>query len=371
MKKIFLLIIVLIAVTPIVSKAQEYTLLEPLPCIPGTSTGKDCGTTPTISIDSYIGYVFKFSIALAVFLAVLMIIWGGIQYMTSEAPFLKIEGKNKIGGALLGLLLTFASYLILATIDPRLVEINTNVPPIDIDTSGISKFKTDIYNDLNNFSLEAQRENSNLNDKILSDKEELEKLNLSIENDGDILTPEEMEALIVKKTKLEQSIKASESKKIDIATNAYVNTVFKNALDVFHNSISYESKTLVFATGPTVEVNETAKTTLNEYRGIIMDSFEKSIQKLDETADYELVQKLKKDRAFYMQQIDKEEEANVLINKYILNKGGTKAELEQAVKTYQEQLKTVVTATSDTTMAEKYRLILQDRINRTTAYITK
>ncbi len=115
------------------AEGHEYTLLQPLPCIQGTSTGGECATTPTIDLNGYIGYIFKFAIALAAFLAVIMIIWGGVETMTSEVPFIKSNGKDKIQNAVIGLVMVLASYLILVTIDPRLVEINTSIDKLKIN----------------------------------------------------------------------------------------------------------------------------------------------------------------------------------------------------------------------------------------------
>jgi len=67
-------------------------------------------------------FIFKWGIAIAVLLAVLMTIFGGIQYMTSDAIFNKEEGKHKIQSAIMGLLLALSAWIILYTINPRILE---------------------------------------------------------------------------------------------------------------------------------------------------------------------------------------------------------------------------------------------------------
>ena len=136
MKKIFyysfILILLASGARNVLAADNQYTLLEPLPCIAGTGNG-DCTegkVIEKITIDQYIGYVFKFSIALAVFLATIMVIFGGFQYMTSEVPSVKSDGKGRIQSALTGLGFVLISYLVLQTIDPRLVQINTGIDPI-------------------------------------------------------------------------------------------------------------------------------------------------------------------------------------------------------------------------------------------------
>jgi hypothetical protein len=114
-----------------------YTLLEPLPCIEGA--GQNCTNgkgvngisyVEKVTISQYISYVFKLAIALAVFLATVMIIWGGFEYMLSAVPFVKVNAKERITNAIMGLAAALISYLVLQTIDPRLVQVNTTIPPI-------------------------------------------------------------------------------------------------------------------------------------------------------------------------------------------------------------------------------------------------
>ncbi len=131
MKKILfysLILVVWFAGATSVKSATDntYTLLEPLPCLE-----EGCvGTQPTIEIDQYITYIFKFAIALAVLLATVMIIFGGFQWMFSEVPSVKSDGKGKINDAIYGLIAVLVSYLVLQTIDPRLVNIDTRIAPI-------------------------------------------------------------------------------------------------------------------------------------------------------------------------------------------------------------------------------------------------
>src|SRR5690606_22709225 len=64
-------------------------------------------------------------------LAVIMITLGGIQYMTTDAISGKTEGKAVITRALLGLMLALASWLILYTINPNILNfsLNPQAPP--------------------------------------------------------------------------------------------------------------------------------------------------------------------------------------------------------------------------------------------------
>lgn len=143
--------------------APTYTLLEPLPCINGGSTsGCTTGTQVTSpNFQTYIQDMFNLLIALAAVAAVFMIVWGGFQYMTTDAWQGKEEGKKKLWNAVLGLLLILSSYLILKTIDPRLVEIpSTLVKPLNIqytsESSTLSSFFDQMQIDANKYNVQAQ-----------------------------------------------------------------------------------------------------------------------------------------------------------------------------------------------------------------------
>lgn len=109
-------------VTPRVmaDEAFEYTPLSPLP---HTTSGE------TTNINLYLLGMFELLIGVAGVLAVIMIVIGGIQYMSTDAIYGKLDGKEKIKQAVGGLLLAVLSYLLLQTINPNLLKINAGLPP--------------------------------------------------------------------------------------------------------------------------------------------------------------------------------------------------------------------------------------------------
>src|SRR5689334_12127314 len=66
------------------------------------------------------------AIAIAVVAALTFIIWGGIEYMTTDSWSGKNDGKTKIQDALYGLGLALVSWLLLYTINPTLVSFSGN-----------------------------------------------------------------------------------------------------------------------------------------------------------------------------------------------------------------------------------------------------
>jgi hypothetical protein len=114
---IFSLIIVLGVLTvPFVIHAQGYQLLvDDLPFVNNAGGGK---------LDVYLNAFFKLGVGIAVLLAVLMFVYNGVQYMTSDIIGKKEEAKKAFLNIAGGLVLIFGSYLILNQINPALVNFN-------------------------------------------------------------------------------------------------------------------------------------------------------------------------------------------------------------------------------------------------------
>jgi hypothetical protein len=75
-------------------------------------------------LSNLLNQIFYIGLGIAVILAIVMIVRGGIQYMTIDAASSKDSGKKMVQAALGGLVLAFAAILILNTINPKLTELN-------------------------------------------------------------------------------------------------------------------------------------------------------------------------------------------------------------------------------------------------------
>lgn len=110
---------------------KDYVLLAPLPCEKNTlgcdETGKFTTFDPTQKnpIGAYLNILLRIFIGLCAVLAVVMIVMGGVEYMTSELISGKEAGREKVTGAILGLLLALGAYILLFTINPDLL--NTDI----------------------------------------------------------------------------------------------------------------------------------------------------------------------------------------------------------------------------------------------------
>lgn len=91
----------------------SYTPLEPIPGQDGTPADF-CGL---------LNLLFKVLIYLGGMIAVLFLVLGGIAYMVSEVVDKRTAARERIKASLIGLLILLASYLILFTVNPNLVNV--------------------------------------------------------------------------------------------------------------------------------------------------------------------------------------------------------------------------------------------------------
>ncbi len=130
MKKIILKIGILAILTmiifPVIQISAQTTSYVPLAPLPGTLP---VGTGET-NLQTYLPGLFNLLIGLAAVAAVLNIVIGGFQYMSSDAIQGKSAGKERIKNAILSLVLIIAAWLILYTINPNLLNLNLNISAV-------------------------------------------------------------------------------------------------------------------------------------------------------------------------------------------------------------------------------------------------
>lgn len=107
---------------------NTYNLLEPIGDFTQFSTSSSC---PFVD---YLNIVIKIFLGICAALAMIMIIAGGLQYMTSELPSFKEDGKSKITNAVLGFILALAAWAILNTLNPKLLNMCPHIPKAIINT---------------------------------------------------------------------------------------------------------------------------------------------------------------------------------------------------------------------------------------------
>jgi hypothetical protein len=91
--------------------------------------------------------MMKLIIGLASVMAVVMIVIGGVEYMTSDLVFSKESAKQRISEAVLGLLVALGAYALLNTINPDLLQTDLDtldkvIVEVDLETPIISDVGT-------------------------------------------------------------------------------------------------------------------------------------------------------------------------------------------------------------------------------------
>jgi len=118
MKKIFfitLLLIILCSLFAVHFALAGYKIEVALPGMPVGQT--------EFTLSEYIRYIYLFGLGLVGVAALGALVYGGFVYMLSGTITSKEEAKSWIWGAISGLVLALAAYLILNTINPDLVSL--------------------------------------------------------------------------------------------------------------------------------------------------------------------------------------------------------------------------------------------------------
>ena len=115
----------LVLAAPLTLFAQGFV---PLAEIPGLTQG---ATADTAGLANFFNNLYKFAIGMASVLAIIMIIWGGLQYATQDIPGAKQEGKDRILQAILGLILVLSPALVFSIINPSILNLSINLKPLD------------------------------------------------------------------------------------------------------------------------------------------------------------------------------------------------------------------------------------------------
>ncbi len=119
--------------------AQDFIEFKPQIPIPGMSTQGGMGTDPVSGnltsdlLGRYIQAIYNYGLSIAGILAAVVMMAGGLLWLTSGGSENKIsQAKTMIFSSIVGLLILFSSWMILNTINPNLLKIQTiKLPALD------------------------------------------------------------------------------------------------------------------------------------------------------------------------------------------------------------------------------------------------
>lgn len=127
-KKIILILIFFITVPVFIfAQAKQYT---PLTTLPGVFT-KD----QPVDFKDFIGNIFIFLISAAAVFGFLRLVWEGFQYIFTDSFTTKNDVKGQIWKTLKGLFMVLISYTIIYEINPAALELNLELPRLNIKKS--------------------------------------------------------------------------------------------------------------------------------------------------------------------------------------------------------------------------------------------
>ena len=104
----------------------------PLAGIPGLTQNVQANSA---GLAGFFNNLYKYLIGLAAALAVIEIIWGGLEYSTQDSVSKKSDGKERIYQAILGLVLVLSPALVFSIINPSILNLSVNLPALNTTTS--------------------------------------------------------------------------------------------------------------------------------------------------------------------------------------------------------------------------------------------
>ncbi len=121
---------------------RTYNLLAPWPglsklydpdlCYQKKYIEKSIPENSICDINGFISFAFRLIISLTAVMLVLRLVYEGYQYMMTDVPFLRASAKSNFASALVGLLIALSAYVILNTINPKLVSNNISIDQVSV-----------------------------------------------------------------------------------------------------------------------------------------------------------------------------------------------------------------------------------------------
>lgn len=111
--------------------AQGFVPLAPIPGLTDTNALSVANET---NLASFFNNLYKYLIGIAAVLAIIMIIWGGLEISTQDSISKQGAGREKIKNAIFGLILVLSPVLVFSIINPSILNLSLNLPALDTTT---------------------------------------------------------------------------------------------------------------------------------------------------------------------------------------------------------------------------------------------
>ncbi|MFA5942331.1 MAG: hypothetical protein WC798_01525 [Candidatus Paceibacterota bacterium] len=116
------------------NKCVSFVALAP---IPGLTDASVTSVVNSTSLATFFNNLYKYLIGLAAILAIIQIIWSGldIAYFHKDAVSTITDDKGKIYNAIYGLILVLSPAIVFSIINPNILNLSLNLPALDTKSS--------------------------------------------------------------------------------------------------------------------------------------------------------------------------------------------------------------------------------------------
>jgi len=129
-------LVLLLGLAPHALAAQNFV---PIAEIPGLTSNVEATSA---GLAGFLNNLYKYLIGLAAILAVIEIIWGGLEISTKDSVSKQSDGRNRIKQAIFGLVLVLSPALIFSIINPSILNLSLNLPELDTKSAATTKTGT-------------------------------------------------------------------------------------------------------------------------------------------------------------------------------------------------------------------------------------
>ena len=116
---------------PQVSPAQSgFIPLAPITGLTSVTDQNSAANSANLAV--FFNNLYKFLIGLAAVLAVIEIIWGGLEISTKDSVSKQSDGKERITQAIFGLILVLSPVLVFSIINKDILKLSLNLAPLNL-----------------------------------------------------------------------------------------------------------------------------------------------------------------------------------------------------------------------------------------------
>lgn len=112
---------------PAATTGSTDTGYVPIAPIPGLTQGAVANSQ---GLADFLNNLYKYLVGLAATLAVILIIWGGLEISTQDSISSKSAGRERITQAIIGLVLVLSPVLVFSLINPAILNLSINIGPL-------------------------------------------------------------------------------------------------------------------------------------------------------------------------------------------------------------------------------------------------